>query len=387
MKNAVVILTSVHRACDARIFHRQARTLAESGYTVMIAGDHRRAETIDGISIIPVPRPRNRFSRMLVSPIRLGLIALRSRFRICHLHDPELLPVGVVLALFGRTVIYDVHEDYPQQLLSKHYLCPLARRVMSRLIAAVERAAGSILHATISATKEIASRFPPDKVCIVRNYPRLPASTSATTPPAGSSRGPFRLVHIAGTLTHVRGITSLVSAMGLLDDTFELVLAGSWEPPTYLRELRRLPGFARVRHIGQVAHPCVWPLYRSCHVGVICSLPLPRHLTALPVKLFEFMAAGLPVVVSDFPLLRSIVESNRCGLCVNPTDPRAIANAIRLLARNPELARTMGENGIAAVQKRYNWSTEAATLLELYSRLSLPRGCPATQQPILSVAP
>lgn len=373
MKTGVVILTSVHQACDTRIFHRQARTLAEAGYAVTVAGCHPRTETVDGISILPVPRPRNRLWRMVVIPFRLALVALRTRSRICHLHDPELLPVGILLAFLGRTVIYDVHEDYPSQVLSKHYLHPLARRIASRLVAALERAAGTVFHAIVAATAEIAARFPSRKTWVVRNYPRLPAETADCRRPADNTSSRFRLVHLAGTLTHIRGITSLVGAMGLLDDTFELVLAGRWEPPALFHALRRRPGFARVRHINSVAHRDVWALYQRCHAGIICSLPLPRHLTALPVKLFEFMAAGLPVVVSDFPLLRSIVETHGCGLCVDPADPEAIAAAVRRLAQNPELARTMGRNGQQAVRRHYNWSTEAASLLRLYSKIPASR--------------
>uniref|UniRef100_A0A7C4CDL6 Glycosyltransferase n=1 Tax=candidate division WOR-3 bacterium TaxID=2052148 RepID=A0A7C4CDL6_UNCW3 len=385
MKKKVVILTSVHRACDTRIFHQQARTLAEAGYAVTVVGRHPRAETVDGVSIHPIPHIRNRLSRMIVTPLRTGLVALRSGSRICHLHDPELLPIGLALALLGRRVVYDVHEDYPQQVLSKYYLHPLARRAASMIVAAVERIAGSILAAVITATGQIAARFPAHKTRVVRNYPRMTAETCGCNLPTDDTSGRFRLVHLAGTLSHVRGVTSLVDTMGLLDDSFELVLAGKWETPAYFHALRHMPGFARIRHVHHVPHPEVWQLYRRCHVGVICSLPLPRHLTALPVKLFEFMATGLPVVVSNFPLLRSIVDTHGCGLCVDPTDPKAIADAVRRLAQDRRLARTMGRNGMEAVRQYYNWNSEAAALLDLYSRLSESRCVRTSRYPVLSV--
>jgi len=277
-----------------------------------------------------------------------------------------------------------VHEDYPQQALSKHYLPPFLRRAAACLAAALERAAGAAFATVVAATDTIAARFPGPKTVVIRNYPAPPSAhglrltANGQSPESEGCRpsavsctpfGRFRLVHLAGTLTHVRGITSMVRAMDFLDDSFELVLAGRFEPAEYGAVLGRLPGYARVRHIRNVPHPDVWSLYRRCHVGLVCSLPLTRHLFALPVKLFEFMAAGLPVVVSDFPLLRAIVEENDCGIPVNPEDPGAIAAAVRRLARDPALARRLGENGIRAVATTFNWEREAAVLLRSYARL------------------
>jgi glycosyltransferase involved in cell wall biosynthesis len=100
---------------------------------------------------------------------------------------------------------------------------------------------------------------------------------------------------------------------------------------------------------------------------------MPNHIDAQPNKMFEYMSAGLPLIASDFPLWREIVEGNDCGVCVDPADPAAIAEAIDRLVENPDLARRMGENGQRAVHERYNWAIEEKKLLALYDTVLLPK--------------
>jgi len=81
------------------------------------------------------------------------------------------------------------------------------------------------------------------------------------------------------------------------------------------------------------------------------------------------MGVGLPVIVSDFPELKKIVEGNRCGICVNPLEPKEIAKAVEYLIEHPEEAKEMGENGRKAVLEKYNWENESKKLLKVYETL------------------
>jgi glycosyltransferase involved in cell wall biosynthesis len=103
--------------------------------------------------------------------------------------------------------------------------------------------------------------------------------------------------------------------------------------------------------------------------GIVCFLPEPNNVNAGPTKLFEYMACGLPVVASNFPMWREVIEDNDCGLCVDPNDPMAIARALEYLADHPERREEMGRNGRQAVERQYNWQVEADRLLEAYARL------------------
>jgi len=373
----VCVITTVHSPDDARIFHKEILTLQSAGYRVTFIAPQKLGGNQGG----------RRLGRMLLIPVRVGLPALRTRCRTYHLHDPELLPLGIILKLLGKRVIYDIHEDYPEQMMSKHYLAKPLRRLIGWAIGLLEQAAVRFLDGAIAATEAIAARFPKDRVTLVRNYPTTRSAKDevrsaefpsvlgnlSTRAQGTSARFPtnrFRLIHLSGTLTEERGITALVQALALLDDHFELILGGRFVTPEYEKRLRTLSGFTRVRYIGTIPHQEVLQWYRQADAGVVPSLPLRRHQSALPVKMFEFMAAGLPVLVADLVVLRKIIEEWGCGICINPLDPKTIAAAARFLASNPDICQAMGAAGRTAVRKQYNWWSEAQNLLRLYRRLT-----------------
>ncbi|GAH16762.1 unnamed protein product, partial [marine sediment metagenome] len=128
----IVHLISVHPAFDVRIFHKEAKTLVKVGYNVVLIAQHTKEEIVDGVRIVPLPKPRNRFDRMTRVVWKLSILALRERADVYHFHDPELIPVGLILKLFGRKVIYDVHEDVPEQILNKDWVGnSIARKIVS----------------------------------------------------------------------------------------------------------------------------------------------------------------------------------------------------------------------------------------------------------------
>ena len=85
--------------------------------------------------------------------------------------------------------------------------------------------------------------------------------------------------------------------------------------------------------------------------------------------MFEYMSAGLPIICSDFPLWREIVDGNQCGICVNPEDPKEIADAISTLMCENKKAQAMGANGRRAVENIFNWETEVKKLYHLYTKV------------------
>jgi len=103
--------------------------------------------------------------------------------------------------------------------------------------------------------------------------------------------------------------------------------------------------------------------------GLVTLHPIVNYIDALPVKMFEYMVAGIPVIASNFSLWREIIEGNKCGLCVDPLNPSEIAKAIDYIMTHPAEAQQMGKNGLRAVQEQYNWDIEEKKLLALYEQL------------------
>ena len=326
MGRKVCILTTVHPPFDTRIFHKQAKTLVREGYDVTLIAQHDGNTVVEGVRVIGLPRPRNRLSRIFGLTWRAFRLALCQRADIYHFHDPELLLIGVLLKLFTRAkVIYDVHEDVPQQILTKHWIPAWLRRPLSRgVFNVLEKFLARVMDAIVVATEGIAEKFQKMNPIVVHNYPALGMLPNSS--PVPREGGEKVLVYVGG-ISKLRGAVEMVRALEYLAyfDNLWLDLIGKFEPPKFEQELRALPGYERVRFWGWMEPENVYTHLTKADIGLVCLYPEPRYVIAWPVKLFEYMAAGLPVVASNFPLWKEIVEGNECGLTVDPLNPKEIA--------------------------------------------------------------
>jgi glycosyltransferase involved in cell wall biosynthesis len=188
-----------------------------------------------------------------------------------------------------------------------------------------------------------------------------------------------------GSITRSRGILELVEGMSLLpsDTPLRLKLAGTFSPAELQDDMHTLPGWERVDYLGFLRRGQVTDLLGRVRAGLLVLHPEETYLCSMPIKLFEYMAAEIPVIASDFPLWRQIIEEARCGLLVDPLNPVAIAAAIERLYNHPAEAEQMGKRGRAAVESRYTWAGEERRLKELYESLV---GHPAAADPVPAIA-
>lgn len=124
-----------------------------------------------------------------------------------------------------------------------------------------------------------------------------------------------------------------------------------------------------IRFIGKISREEVNELYGKSRAGLVIYQPAANHIESQPIKMFEFMAAGLPVVASNFSLWKVIIEDSQCGICVNPKKPNEVRTACLELLDNPLKAQKLGQNGRKSVEAKYNWEIEEKKLIELYALL------------------
>jgi glycosyltransferase involved in cell wall biosynthesis len=356
-----------HVGLDTRVFHKEARTLVDAGWDVAVVSRHDRHEVCDGVTLIPVPRPRNRLDRFLVLPFRLLWLCLRRPADVYHVHDFEALPVAVVLGLLGRRVVLDSHEDYPRAALDRPWIPRPLRWLAASLVRTAERLATIPLDAVISAEDVAAERFPAQKTSVVRNH------VLASEFPLDAGDAPRRGLVYVGDITIDRGARQMVELAGRLHGSHgvRLTLAGRFSPPELRSELAALPGWDAVDDVGWLDRDRVQQALARAEVALVLLQPIRKYLEgALPVKLLEYLAAGVPVVASDFLTIRGVLAPDRCGSLVDPTDVEAAQQAVTRLLDDPEEARAMGRRGAAAVRRRYSWEEEARTLLAVYERVT-----------------
>lgn len=357
-------LTSVHPLGDNRIFYRECKSLADAGYDVALVVGHPPSQPVAGVPVIGVGEPRNRVDRATRIVWKVFRAALKERAQLYHLHDAELLWIGLLLRLLGRRVVYDVHEDTPKQIMNKFWIPWWAKRVLATGTGLLERLAAATFNGVVAATPSIAERFPGAHTAVVQNFPHLAAARDR---PAGEPTYAFAYT---GGLAAVQGLREIVTTAGLLPPALgDAVVAGWFDDDALEQEVRAAQGWQRIRFLGRVTPAEVLDAITSARCGLVIDHPISNYLDSYSTKMFEYMACGIPVVSSDFPLWVRLVGDADCGVTVDPKDPEAVVKAVEALCLAPEEARRLGENGRRAIRERYNWENEFAKLDDLYRRL------------------
>lgn len=361
--------TSVHPYMDTRILLKECATLAAQGYEVhLVATDAPDGEIHDGVFLHHSPPARGgRLARMTQTMRGVYQKAKALNADIYHFHDPELIPAALLLRRKGYPVIYDVHEDVPRDILTKSWIPAPLRVFISKSFELLENFAAKRMSYIITATPFIKMRFKKltAQTEVVNNYPIL---NELAAPASADWHHKDRAVTYVGSITRIRGIQEMVEAVGRTDA--RLFLGGKFSPPELRDEIKQLEGWAQVDELGQLNRQDVAATFARSMAGLILLHPAPNHIDAQPNKMFEYMSARLPLIGSDFPLWREIIEGNACGFCVDPLDPAKIAEAVRTITEHPDKAREMGENGYNAVISKYNWEAESRTLLAVYEMLA-----------------
>ena len=369
-KHKIIHLSSVHKPFDIRIFHKECRSLAENNFNVSLIIQHDKDEVIDKVRIIPITKELNRFYRIFRTTWQVYVKARAENGYVYHFHDPELIPIGICLKINGKKVIYDVHENVPDQILDKHWLPKGLRWLISNGVKFLEWASSRyFFDGIVTATDFIGKRFPLKKTIVVKNFPKLSSQSEELTSVPYKQRSPH-VIYVGG-ITEQRGIKEMIKAIELVPKQrgANLHLAGEFVPHNLFLEAQEMAGWDRVTFFGLMPHKKVLTMFQSVRIGIAILHPTKQYIESLPIKLFEYMSAGLPVIVSNFPLWKEIIEKHNCGILVDPFDSKRVAQAIEWLLQNPDEAEEMGKRGQEAVRRFYNWEGEEKKLLQFYKKI------------------
>ncbi len=382
MSHIVMLISNPFRP-DPRSF-KQAESLIKNGFQITILGWDRAAqmqpeETLSGgIRVIRIQNVRSAYgigSRQLLRLLGFWRTALPIlnclKPDLIHCHNFDTLPIGLLWGRLHRVpVIYDAREYFAE--LVRPRLQGLSGRLLYRLIHILEPLGARLSSAVVTVDESLGAVFRKlnQRVVIIGHYP-----TQAMTAQAAPvfTRPNLTLLY-AGRLSADRGLLVYAELLRLLRASglpAHLILAGSFTPAAEEQAFRaRLPGLEPfVEFSGWIPFEQIPALLCKADVGLAILQPLPRYIAALPIKLFEYMAVGLPVVASHFPLVASVLEETGAGVTVDPTYPEEAADCIKAWWRDPAKAREAGEKGRQAVLHKYNWESLVEQLADLYRTL------------------
>lgn len=283
---------------------------------------------------------------------------------ILHFHDPELIPYTLTNLRRNVPLVFDAHEDFVGQMEGKTWVRGLRKLVLTEGLRVMQKLINRRATHVVAATEGVRENYDSGKSTVIRNLPILREMTD--TDRKALTERPREACYI-GAISRVRGIAELVDALEHSTQIERFHLAGRFGSEAFQRELEALPGWSKVTYHGFINRKQIVDLLGRVRAGLVTLHPTPNHRHSIPIKLLEYLCAGVPSVASDFPYWAEFVSAGKTGLFVDPTDSRAIAVALDQMlsdegASHFEICMT------EQTRNRYSWEEEVQLLEKIYQR-------------------
>lgn len=358
-------LTSVHPDNDIRIFKKECISLQRAGFRVTLLAINGESRTEDGVEVIGIPcKFKNRWERARKATKLLKEAALKINADAFHIHDPEMMDAAIQIKQIKRVkIVADIHEYTAGQIRQKHYIPKILQPILGKLYEVYEKSKLKKFDGLIYAVPfENTHLFQlHENTQVVYNFPILQEFKQA----------PFfdknKLIYVGG-ISPDRGLYSMLDLLQA-NNELKLVMAGNFFSSSYETVLKNHPDFHRIDFRGIVDRKGVAEIYIKGGIGLLLFANKPNLALSMPIKMFEYMAAGLPIICSDFDHWKSIIDKYNCGIYVNPNNRKEVLNAIQKLQNQSTLAVQMGQNGRKAAIEHFNWAQEAEKLVGFYHKL------------------
>ncbi|HBM79428.1 MAG: glycosyltransferase family 4 protein [Clostridiales bacterium] len=375
----ICILTTGHSAMDDRIFYKEALSLKKVYDDVtIIAPDERDSYIKDGINIIGVKKPNSLYERFRLVDTVVNE-AIKNRADIYHFHDFEIIykVLKIKKYLPDSKIIYDVHEYFPDMVRMSKKIPKLIKPFMTFFVDKTELIKARKFDYIITADDAVKERFchVNKKVDVIYNFSEF------KTLKEDKFKKKYDVIYQGG-ITMERGVFNAVRAIEIVKKKkpdIKMIFVGPFDDKEDRKKvydyIEEKCLSKNIIFIGKVPHTDVESYIRSSKIGIVTLLPFPKYFKNIPIKQFEYMSCGIPVVGSDLPPIKKFVKSYNSGIIVDPTKPQEIADAIDKLLDDRELCKKLGENGIKAVSESYNWNNMEIKLLNIYKSLQSDMKC------------
>lgn len=362
-------VTTVHPRYDSRIFFKECVSISSFfvGNVDLIVADGKGNELKSGVNIYDVGKPIfGRLGRLFFGYVRLWKFLRGKKYEVLHFHDPELMLFFYAYSFFNKNIVFDMHENVPKQIYQKEWIYTCFRPAASFFYRYFEKVClkrFSIVFAEISYSDDYSWLAISARTAVVQNMPIVKLI------PRSISYSPVVVGYIGG-VTKERGILKIVESINLLrEEGYNirfLCIGPLSDSINNSYEWQEGISGGWIDFLGRLEGPEGWKLISKCKLGFAVLEDIPNYINSWPTKIFEYMTMGIPVVVSNFPLYKELLERVGCGIVVDPKNIIDIVNAVRWLIENPDEAFKMGVRGREAVEREYNWGVEENKLIRFY---------------------
>lgn len=378
----IVVLTTGHRPDDDRIYYKQILSLLSRYPRIDLVAPVGAGETFaldPGVVLHPLPRRRGPLGRLLTA-FQAALRVVRLKPDVCHFHDLDFVVMVPLVRMCCRTkIIYDVHEVYPESMLISPKIPAGLRPAAARIVEVVEKRCARFCAHIVTADEPNTASFARTGVptSTLFNYPRLSLFQVAPDRVAELRRSyPDRRILIyQGTMGRDRGLFHMLDGMRILKDAVPealLLLVGLNDADLLARvqdQIRRDRLDRHVAIVPWVAHADVPSHVALAEIGLVPLQPNPKFNKNIPIKVFEYMACGRPVLAADLPAIAHFIADSGAGVLYDSTDAEAFAREARRMLEDPAAREAMSQAGRAAVAQRWNWDMMERILLAVYAGL------------------
>jgi len=374
MKKIIFIGSSVHQWNDPRILHKQSVSLSKHFSVELHIPAPFKKKKFKGVNIYGLPEWTSKSDRIRIIK-QLLIRILKSKAAIVHLHDPELIPIGILVKAFTKKkVIFDFHEQYEFNIVKREWIPEFLHIPLVKTYLMFERVACKVFDGVIGVIEDqlpVLSTNSNNR--IVKNYPIIHYHNQMGKVYKTKERN-VSIVYL-GDITSERRIHELIELTGILNRTYSIIthIIGRNKNQQYAEKLNSIINKYKINNKvklhGYIPIEEAIQILSQSDIGLLPPRNPKDFVRSLPVKLFDYMSAGIPVIMPEFPLSKDVVMKHKCGVLVDPMDRNSMIKGLELLIGNPKLRAEMGQNGFNAVLKYYSWQSQEKKLIDLYKTI------------------
>ena len=372
----ICFLSSMHPPYDKRVFEKEAVSLALEGHDVvhLCPDDAEGAHEKKGVTLVTYIKKAGIKAR-LFQLFSLYQRALNVDADAYHCNEVDSWIIGVLLKIrHGKKCIFDVHEHYPSTF-SDGRLPSFLKPIMASLIKTLFKILLPYTDNLVFAKRTVAGDFPnsSEKQVLVQNFTSLSEITLPENRTCRNHSDKMTIVHL-GLIGKIRGWPQILEAMSLSNADIHLHIIGTINDGSeadFWKQVEKYKLKKRIKISEWLPFHEAFAHLIKADVGLIAFQPnITNHIFALPHKMFDYMAAGMAIVIpKDAMEIAPIVQENECGLLIDSSNPQDMADKFKHLYSNPADALNMGMKGQHAVKSAYNWEIEVQKLFKMYQDL------------------